>query len=82
MTDAENNAQILNDAEEWELTFGSQYPDAPKIFLDNAALKNAWSGSERVFLFVPPERAADVNAMLPRAKVFADSSGKRILTNR
>jgi hypothetical protein len=63
------------------MAFGSQYPDAPKIFLDNASLEQAWSGSERVFLFVPPERATDVTAMLPGAKVFAQSSGKRILTN-
>jgi hypothetical protein len=65
------------------MEFGSRYPDAPRIFLDDADLRAAWRGPRRVFLFVPPERRSQVEKVLPEAaKVYAESSGKLVFTNR
>lgn len=62
--------------------FGSTYPDAPKIYLDDAALLQAWNSGERVFLFVPSYQKARVDALLPQKFVFAKSSGKIVYSNR
>jgi hypothetical protein len=66
------------------LAFGSLYPDAPPIFLDDAAFARLWSGPRRVFLFVPPEQRKDVAARLPTTAlhVAAESGGKIIFVNR
>jgi hypothetical protein len=63
--------------------FGSTYPDAPKIFLDDRGLQRAWASDERIFLFVPPHERAHVNAALTANKfVVAESSGKIVYSNR
>jgi hypothetical protein len=65
------------------MEFGSHYPDAPHIFLNDDDLRAAWAGPDRVFLFVPPERRAQAERDLPpTSKVFAESSGKLVFTNR
>ena len=63
--------------------FGSTYPDAPRIFLDNQDLLAAWNSSCRVFLFVPSYERATVDSLLPNQKfVAAEGSGKIIYSNR
>ena len=63
--------------------FGSNYPDAPKIFLDDNDLKSAWNSPGRVFLFVPPQHQKRVDALLPTDRyTIAESSGKVIYSNR
>lgn len=62
--------------------FGSTYPDAPKIFLNDDELKHAWRSDRRVFLFVPPQHVKKVNDLLPGAYTVAESSGKMIYSNR
>jgi len=63
--------------------FGSQYPDAPPIYLDDADMARCWNDGGRVFLFVPPDQNARVERMLPQPRyVVAQSSGKRIYSNR
>jgi 4-amino-4-deoxy-L-arabinose transferase-like glycosyltransferase len=63
--------------------FGSFYPDAPHIFLDDAQLDRLWSGPHRIFLLTyhPTERTADLSPSAP-VHTFATSGGKTILTNR
>ena len=63
--------------------FGSFWPDAPHIFLDEAALHTLWSGPHRVFLLTyhPQERRADLTRFAP-AIPMASSGGKTILSNR
>ncbi len=63
--------------------FGSFWPDAPKIFLDDNGLRRLWAGPHRIFLLTydPERRTADLSRfgiVVP----FAESGGKRILTNR
>jgi hypothetical protein len=63
--------------------FGSTYPDAPKIFLDDKDLLRIWNSSTRVFLFVPAYERATVDALITSQKfVTAESSGKIIYSNR
>jgi len=63
--------------------FGSTYPDAPKIFLDDEGLLKAWSSPTRVFLFVPAYERAKVDSLILSKKfVAAESSGKIIYSNR
>ncbi len=63
--------------------FGSTFPDAPHIYLDDADLLRDWSGSHRIFLFVPPRQRDRVEGILPKDRyVVAESSGKVIYSNQ
>jgi hypothetical protein len=62
--------------------FGSTYPDAPRIFLNDDELARAWNSEQRVFLFVPSYQRAQVDSLLARKFVVAESSGKAIYSNR
>jgi 4-amino-4-deoxy-L-arabinose transferase-like glycosyltransferase len=63
--------------------FGSTYPDAPKIFLDDEDLLRRWNSSTRVFLFVPAYEQARVDSVIPSQKIVAaESSGKIVYSNR
>ena len=73
---------LLVNGDSTSMWFGSTYPDAPHIFLDDNDLKTAWSSSQRVFLFVPPQHVKDVEKVLPINKnVIAESSGKVVYSN-
>jgi hypothetical protein len=62
--------------------FGSTYPDAPHIFLDDAELVRLWNSETRIFLFVPSFERKKVNEVLgPNKLVYASSSGKIVYTN-
>jgi 4-amino-4-deoxy-L-arabinose transferase-like glycosyltransferase len=62
--------------------WGSTYPDAPHIFLDDQDLQRAWNSPQRVFLFVPQHERAKVEALLPGPlHVASEVSGKSIFTN-
>jgi len=58
--------------------FGSTFADAPKIYLSDAELQRAWTGSGRVFLFVPPHQKAKVDGLLPDKYIVAELSGKYV----
>lgn len=74
---------LLVNGRSTSLLWGSQYPDAPHIFLDDADLLRAWSGPNRVFLFVPGDQRPRAESVLgKRAYLFAEVSGKEILTNQ
>jgi 4-amino-4-deoxy-L-arabinose transferase-like glycosyltransferase len=63
--------------------FGSTYPDAPHIFLQNDDLEREWNSGKRVFLFVPQYARNQVDKVLGSDKfVVAESSGKLIYSNR
>jgi 4-amino-4-deoxy-L-arabinose transferase-like glycosyltransferase len=63
--------------------FGSFYPDAPHIFLDDTSLHHLWSGPRRIFLLTyhPSRRTTDLTPYAP-VHTFATAGGKTILTNR
>lgn len=62
--------------------FGSTFADAPKIYLSDADLQRDWSGSRRIFLFVPPYEKSRVDGLLPERFVVAELSGKYVYSNR
>lgn len=62
--------------------WGSTYPDAPHIFLDDEDLLRAWYSPQRVFLFVPQHQRAKVEALLPGPlHIASEISGKVIFVN-
>ena len=64
--------------------FGSTYPDAPHIWIDDSGLRQAWNSPTRVFLFVPPHEREHVEKALPFQKVYVvtEHSGKIVYSNR
>jgi hypothetical protein len=62
--------------------FGSTFPDAPKIFLNDEDLQRAWNGSGRVFLFVPPQNVNKIDSVLPQKYQIEEESGKVVYSNR
>ncbi|HEV2616110.1 MAG TPA: glycosyltransferase family 39 protein [Candidatus Acidoferrales bacterium] len=52
------------------LEFGSYYPDAPRIFLDDHTFWPLWNGSARVFLFVPPQQTQAALVRMPPKATF------------
>lgn len=69
------------------MEWGSYYPDAPHIFLDDAQLLAAWGTGPRKFLFVPPDHGYrdHVKAFLgdkKRAYLVQEVSDKILLTDR
>ena len=63
--------------------FGSFFPDAPHIFLNDADLAHLWSGPQRIFLLTyhPTEREHFLAAQGPVLDL-TDSGGKTLLSNR
>ncbi len=63
--------------------FGSFYPDAPHIFLNDTQLAHLWAGPHRIFLLTyhPEARTTNLTPFAP-VHIFATSGDKTILTNR
>lgn len=66
------------------LVFGSKYPDAPHIFLNDAEFAALWKRPERVFLVVPElQRSTALPRMMANgAWIFAQLGGKVVLSNQ
>jgi dolichyl-phosphate-mannose-protein mannosyltransferase len=74
---------LLVNGRSTSLLWGSKYPDAPHIFLSNQDLLKDWRGPNRVFLFVTADDLDKVRSILGNdARVFAEVSGKQILSNQ
>jgi hypothetical protein len=67
-----------------ELEYGSHFPDAPKIFLNDKDFSSLWKGSNRVFLIVPSARLQSARARLPlhATWLFTESGGKTAFLNQ
>ncbi len=73
----------LVDGRTSSMEWGSYYPDAPHIFLDDAQLLAMWNHGPRTFLFVPPQYRGHVEAILgKRAYLVQQLSDKELLTDR
>jgi 4-amino-4-deoxy-L-arabinose transferase-like glycosyltransferase len=74
---------VLN-GHDGNLWFGSFFPGAPDVFLDDQSFALLWNGPNRVFLFtedyVQDQALRDLNAHT--VFVFAHEGGKTIFTNR
>jgi hypothetical protein len=72
---------VVNSRTEGNLFGGSQFPDAPAIFDDDASLKALWNGPRRVFLWVPEDGVPDYIRQ-SNCYQLARSGGKLIVMNR
>ena len=75
--------QVLNNRT-GNLWFGSFFPDAPRVHMDNAWLAQQWNGPARVFLWTEKRhRERALEGIDPqRVWEFAASGGKAVLSNR
>ncbi|MBT9331008.1 ArnT family glycosyltransferase [Paracidobacterium acidisoli] len=65
------------------MIWGSDYPDAPHIFLDDADLESTWGTGERKFLFVPADFHDHVKSLLgSRLHELQEVSDKTLYTDR
>ncbi|HEY4045388.1 MAG TPA: glycosyltransferase family 39 protein [Acidobacteriaceae bacterium] len=60
------------------LWYGSFFPDAPRVFDDNASFLRVWNGPQRVFLWTELD---NIPTLTGTVCVIAKSGGKEILTN-
>jgi 4-amino-4-deoxy-L-arabinose transferase-like glycosyltransferase len=73
---------ILN-GRQANLEYGSHFPDAPQIFLDNEKIAQLWREENNIYLFTDALRLDEVKeALAAPVYTFAASGGKLILTNR
>jgi len=75
---------LLYNGQTQGLEFGSYYPDAPKIFLDDHDFPALWKGAKRVYLFAPKGLTHEVLVRLPRdsSYLLAESGGKILFVNQ
>ncbi len=64
------------------LWWGSFYPDAPRIFLEDKDLVRLWQGHGRIFLVTEVEKQPALEKLVGKAQVFTRSGGKVVLLNR
>jgi 4-amino-4-deoxy-L-arabinose transferase-like glycosyltransferase len=62
------------------LWYGSQFPDAPKVFLTPAEFAEYWNGPAQVFLWTEIENPPELEGL--GTHILAKSGGKFVLTNR
>ncbi len=65
------------------LEFGSYYPDAPRIFLDDHDFPSLWASPQRIFLLAPPPYGREALIRLPpdRSYKMGDIGGKALYVN-
>ena len=64
------------------LWFGSLFPDAPPIFLEDPQLAELWTGSRRVYFVTSHENKKGLLEKLGPVYVLAKAGGKYVLTNQ
>jgi 4-amino-4-deoxy-L-arabinose transferase-like glycosyltransferase len=64
------------------LWFGSLFPDAPPIFLEDPQLKELWTGPRRIYFVTGDENKKDQLEKIAPVYVIAESGGKFVLANR
>jgi 4-amino-4-deoxy-L-arabinose transferase-like glycosyltransferase len=74
---------VLN-GRDGNLWFGSFFPGAPDVFLDDVSFARSWSGMNRVFFFTEDYmKDAALKGIDPASvHLFAQQGGKFVLTNR
>ncbi len=65
------------------LAWGSYYPDAPKIFLNDHTFPTLWDSPTRVFLIVPKDKQQAALVRLPPGSTYLlrEIAGKTVYTN-
>lgn len=71
----------VNSRDNGNTYYGSRFPDAPKVFLNDQSLAQLWASEKKVFLWTPED---EIPASVRESgfAVVAKSGGKYILKNR
>jgi len=64
------------------LWYGSLFPDAPDIFLDDARFNRLWAGADRVYLVTGDPKKRDSVAGVAPAYLVTKAGGRYVLSNR
>ena len=65
------------------MEFGSRYPDAPPIFLNDEDIRSLWRGSNRIFLFTENPKKQELLKNLDMTVIFvAEKGGKSLFMNK
>ncbi len=66
------------------LEFGSNFPDAPKRFIDNTEFLQYWDSGKKIYIVSPNETSAKLLALLGNRKVYeiANIGGKYLYSNQ
>ena len=64
------------------LWYGSLFPDAPDIFLDDARFNSLWGGAYRVYLVTGDPKKRDSVAAVAPAYLLTKAGGRYVLSNR
>jgi hypothetical protein len=64
------------------LWYGSLFPDAPDIFLDDVRFAKLWAGSDRVYLVTGDGKKRDALTPIAPAYLVSKAGGRYVLSNR
>jgi hypothetical protein len=64
------------------LWFGSLFPDAPPIFLEDSQLTHLWTGPNRMYFVTGDDKRKEFLQKIGPVYVLAESGGKFVFTNR
>jgi 4-amino-4-deoxy-L-arabinose transferase-like glycosyltransferase len=64
------------------LWFGSLFPDAPPIFLEDAQLVELWRGPDRIYFVTGEEKKKNLLEKICPTYLLAKAGGKFVLSNR
>jgi 4-amino-4-deoxy-L-arabinose transferase-like glycosyltransferase len=64
------------------LWYGSLFPDAPDIFLDDARFAKLWAGTRRVYLVTGDAKKRDSLTPVAPAYLVSKAGGRYVLSNR
>ena len=78
-----NRTGLLVSDNRANLEYGSNAPDAPKVFIDRMEFKDLWLSPERVYLLAAEADVSKFEAMAGGGEfeTLAESGGKALLTN-
>ena len=64
------------------LWYGSLFPDAPDIFLDDARFAKIWAGSDRVYLVTGDKRKQESLSSIAPVYALTKAGGRYVFSNR
>src|SRR5262249_22719053 len=78
-----NRKGLLLNGRQTNLEYGSNAPDAPRVFIDDADFARLWRQNQRYYLLVEGPSLPRIEKLVPKAslEVVRESGGKFLLTN-
>jgi 4-amino-4-deoxy-L-arabinose transferase-like glycosyltransferase len=79
-----NKRALLLNGRVNNLEYGSNAPDAPKVFIGDDEFQKLWAGSDRYYLLVTGDTLPHIKDMVgqPALHVVKESAGNSLLTNQ